>query len=232
MSTDTAPTEGQKSLEMEMLDTANDRFKRSFGSWFWGSMLAATLVHFAVLAFWPNLEASDVAFTMDEIEAIDLPPEIEIPPPPEQIQRPAEPVITEAQIDEDITIAPTTFEDNPMDDLPPPPTQGGVDISDQPTFTPYEVEPEVRNSREVQQALTREYPSILRDAGIGGVVIMWFFIDEEGVVQNVQVNESSGHASLDAAAERVAYEFRFSPALNRDQPVPVWVSIPIRFQTH
>jgi periplasmic protein TonB len=232
MSTETAPTEGQKSLEMEMLDTANDRFKRSFGSWFWGSMLAATLVHFAVLAFWPNLEASDVAFTMDEIEAIDLPPEIEIPPPPEQIQRPAEPVITEAQIDEDITIAPTTFEDNPMDDLPPPPTEGGVDISDQPTFTPYEVEPEVRNSREVQQALTREYPSILRDAGIGGVVVMWFFIDEEGIVQNVQVNESSGHASLDAAAERVAYEFRFSPALNRDQPVPVWVSIPIRFQTH
>jgi len=232
MSTETAPTEGQKSLEMEMLDTANDRFKRSFGSWFWGSMLAATLVHFAVLAFWPNLEASDMAYTMEEIEAIDLPPEIEIPPPPEQIQRPAEPVITEAQIDEDITIAPTTFEDNPMDDLPPPPTQGGVDISDQPTFTPYEVEPEVRNPREVQQALTREYPSILRDAGIGGVVVMWFFIDEQGNVQNVQVNQSSGHASLDAAAERVAYEFQFSPALNRDQPVPVWVQIPIRFQTH
>jgi protein TonB len=231
MSTEAAPNESQQTIEMEMLDTANDRFKRSFGSWFWGSMVAATLVHFAVLAFWPNLEASDVAFTMDEIEAIDLPPEIEIPPPPEQIQRPAEPVITEAQIDEDITLAPTTFEDNPMDDLPPPPTEGGVDISEQPTFTPYEVAPEVLNNREVQQALEREYPSILRDAGIGGLVMMHFFIDEQGVVQNAVVAQGSGHSALDAAAERVAYSFRFSPAVNRDQQVPVWVQIPIRFET-
>lgn len=232
MSSETRSPGGPAGLESEIYDTANDRFKRSFGAWFWGSMLAATLVHFAVMAFWPDLEASDLAFVMDEIEAIELPPEIEIPPPPEQIQRPAEPVITDAQIDEDITIAPTTFEDNPMEDLPPPPTQGGVDISEQPTFTPYEVEPELRNPREVQQALVREYPSILRDAGIGGVVEVWFFIDENGEVQNAQVNQSSGHESLDAAAERVAYAFRFSPALNRDQPVPVWVSIPIRFQTH
>jgi TonB family protein len=140
-------------------------------------------------------------------------------------------VITEAQIDEDITIAPTTFEDNPMDDLPPPPTQGAVDISEQPTFTPFEVEPEVRNPQEVRAALAREYPSILRDAGIGGVVLVYFFIDEEGVVQNAHVQTGSGHAALDGAALRVAYAFRFSPALNREQPVPVWVQIPIRFET-
>ena len=104
----------------DVFETANDRFKRSFGSWFWGSMVAATLVHFMVLAFWLTLTASDFAFVMDEIAAIDLLPEIEIPPPPEQIQRPANPVVTDAQIDEDITIAPTTFEDNLPDDLPPP----------------------------------------------------------------------------------------------------------------
>jgi TonB family protein len=231
MSNEAKPAEAAVPIELAVFDTANDHLKRSFNSWFWGSMLAATFVHFAVIAFWPNLEASDMTFTMDEIEAIELPPEIEIPPPPEQIQRPAEPVITEAQIDEDITIAPTTFEDNPMDDLPPPPTQGAVDISEQPTFTPFEVEPEVRNPQEVRAALAREYPSILRDAGIGGVVLVYFFIDEEGIVQNAHVQTSSGHAALDAAAARVAYAFRFSPALNREQPVPVWVQIPIRFET-
>ena len=104
-------------------------------------------------------------------------------------------------------------------------------VGQQPTFTPYEVEPEIRNVREVQQALQEEYPAVLRDAGIGGVVLVWFLIDEEGEVRNVVVNESSGHQALDAAAERVAHRFRFSPALNRDQPVPVWVQIPIRFQT-
>ena len=110
-------------------------------------------------------------------------------------------------------------------------TSQSAAVGEQPTFTPYEVEPEVRNVREIQQALQEEYPALLRDAGIGGVVIVWFYIDEEGEVRNTVVNQSSGHQALDAAAERVAHQFRFSPALNRDQPVPVWVQIPIRFQT-
>jgi periplasmic protein TonB len=217
--------------EVDLFETANDRFKRSFGSWFWGSMVAATIVHFMVMAFWPNLTASDFAFTMDEIEAIDLPPEIEIPPPPEQIQRPANPVVTEATIDEDITIAPTTFEDNLPEDLPPPREEAAVDIGDQPTFTPFTVAPEVRNRQAVGRALEREYPSLLRDAGIGGTVLMHFFIDETGVLQNVLVAESSGHQALDDAAMRVANVFEFTPAMNRDQQVPVWIQIPITFQT-
>jgi protein TonB len=193
-------------------------------------MVIATFVHFAILAFWPDLQATNMNFSMEELTAIELPPEIEIPPPPEQIQRPASPVVTDAQIDDDITIAPTTFDDNPITDLPPPPTQGTVDISDQPVFTPFEVNPELRNSAEVQRILEREYPTMLRDAGVGGVVVVWFFIDETGIVQNAQVNESSGQAQLDEAALRAAQQFRFTAAMNRDQPVAVWVQIPIRFE--
>jgi len=93
------------------------------------------------------------------------------------------------------------------------------------------VAPEVRNRNEIGRVLQREYPSTLRDAGIGGTVVMHFFIDEQGVVQNTLVAESSGHTALDQAAERVAQAFEFSPALNRDQRVPVWIQIPITFQT-
>ncbi len=234
MSTEPKVPEGQSEggeSEFTIFETANDRLKRSFGSWFWGSMVAATVVHFGLMAYWPTLEAADMAFTMEEMEAIDLPPEIEIPPPPEQIARPANPVVTDAQIDEDVTIAPTTFEENPIDDLPPPPTEGTVDISDQPTFTPYEVAPEVRNRAHVQRVLQREYPSVLRDAGVGGTVLMHFFINEQGIVDNVLVAESSGYERLDEAALRVAQEFEFTPAMNRDQQVPVWIQIPITFQT-
>jgi periplasmic protein TonB len=216
---------------LDTFETANDRFKQSFGSWFWSSMVVATVVHFALLAFWPTLQASDMTFTMDEISAIELPPEIEIPPPPEQIARPANPVVTDAVIDDDITIAPTTFEDNPIEDLPPPPTEAAIDISDQPTFTPFETAPEVRNRPHVQRVLEREYPSLLRDAGIGGTVLVHFFINDQGVVETALVAESSGHNQLDDAALRVAVEFEFTPALNRDQRVPVWVQIPITFTT-
>ena len=73
--------------------TANERLKQSFSSWFWGSMIAATLMHGGTFAFWPALTAEDISFEAEEIAAIELPPEIEIPPPPQAISRPATPVM-------------------------------------------------------------------------------------------------------------------------------------------
>ena len=215
---------------LEVKETANDRLKRSFSSWFWGSMIAATVVPFSGFAFWPELTAADFSFESDELEAIELPPEIEIPPPPQQIARPATPVMASADIDEDITIAPTTFEDNPVEELPPPPEEQVVDISAAPPFPPFTVAPDIQNRAEVIRAMEREYPPLLRDAGIGGTVQVFFFIDEEGTVQQFQINESSGHQALDDAALAVAGVYRFSAALNRDKRVPVWVSFGITFQ--
>ena len=211
-------------------ETANDRLKRGFTSKFWGSMIAATVVHFVLFAFWPELTAEDFSFESTELEAIELPPEIEIPPPPQQIARPATPIIATADIDEDITIAPTTFEDNPVEDLPPPPEEVTTDISAAPTFTPYTVAPSILNRAEVMRSMEREYPPLLRDAGIGGTVTVYFFIDEDGLVQDRQINDSSGHQALDDAAMAVSEIYRFSPALNRDKKVPVWVSFSITFQ--
>ncbi len=211
-------------------ETENDRFKRSFSSWFWGSMIAATVVHFMLFQFWPTLTAEDVSFTVEELETIELPPEIEIPPPPEQISRPATPVMAAADIDEDITIAPTTFEENPVEDLPPPPTERVVDLASAPVFTPMTVRPEIRNRNAVMAAMERAYPPILRDAGIGGQVVVWFFISEEGQVLDKRVSQSSGHTQLDNAALEVADVYQFTPALNRDQKVKVWIQIPITFQ--
>ena len=213
-------------------DSANDRLKKSWDNWFWGSMMVAAVVHFGVFQFWPEMSAEDVSFVTAELEAIELPPEIEIPPPPEAISRPATPVIAEAEVAEDITIAPTTFEDNPVSELPPPPDNSAAaqDLSAGPSFTPYTVAPDLINRAEVGRALEREYPPLLRDAGIGGTAQVWFFIDEEGRVQDFRVNISSGHAQLDDAALKVADLMRFTPALNREARVPVWVSFPITFQ--
>ncbi len=213
--------------------TANDRFKRSFGSWFWGSLILATLLHFALFAYWPDMTAADVSYSAPELEAIELPPEIEIPPPPQAISRPATPVIAAADISEDITIAPTTFAENPVNELPPPPADEvtETDISAAPVFTPYTVRPDIKNRDAIARALEREYPPLLRDAGIGGTVLVWFFIDERGAVQRTVVNQTSGHKALDDAALNVANIIQFTPALNRDKQVPVWISLPITFTT-
>lgn len=225
------PTAMPSETHLETVETANDRFKRSFGNWFWGSMIAATVLHFLVFQLWPEMTAADFTYSASELEAIELPPEVEIPPPPERIARPATPIIAEAELEEDITIAPTTFEDNPVSDLPPPPVSTSeTDIAAAPTFTPMTVRPEILNSAEVQRALEREYPSLLRDAGIGGRAVVWFFIDENGRVLDTRIDQSSGHAQLDDAALKVADIMRFSPAMNRDQRVQVWVQFPITFQ--
>ncbi|MBI4541377.1 MAG: energy transducer TonB [Gemmatimonadetes bacterium] len=230
-STVTTPSQG---LEARF-ETANDRFKKSFGAWFAGSIILASLFHFALFNYWPAMTAQDISFTAEELEAVELPPEIEIPPPPQAIARPGTPVVAETAVEEDITIAPTTFSENPVENLPPPPSQrgGGEDeeLAAAPRFTPMTVRPDILNRDEVGRALEREYPPLLRDAGIGGTVVVWFFIDEEGRVQRTQVAKSSGHKALDEAAIRVADLYRFSPAMNRDKKVKVWVQIPVTFKT-
>lgn len=211
--------------------TANERFKNHWRPLFWSMLIVATVLHAAAFVFWPEMQSEDMSFTSEELKTIELPPEIEIPPPPQQIARPATPVIAEASIDEDITIAPTTFEENPVEELPPPPAdeeQGN--IADAPTFTPYTVAPSIINERDVVRAMERAYPPLLRDAGIGGTVRVNFFIDEDGIVRNASIEETSGHEALDQAALDVAEVYRFSPALNRDKKVPVWVVFPITFQ--
>jgi protein TonB len=99
-----------------------------------------------------------------------------------------------------------------------------------PSFTPHTIKPRLINEADVQRALVREYPPILRDAGIGGQVEVWLYIDTEGKVQNTKVNKGSGYGQLDEAALKVGQTMRFTPAQNRDLKVPVWVSIPVTFR--
>lgn len=213
-------------------ESANGRFKNSFSSWFWSSMIAATMVHFGFFAYLEFAEPPDVSLNGEPPEVINLPPEVELPPQPEAIARPATPVIAPTDIETDITIAPTTFTSLSVGDLPEPPGEVALDVSAAPMFVPHTVKPDYTNAAEVMRALEREYPPLLRDAGIGGTVQVWFFIDENGAVQNQLVQETSGHEALDAAALRVAPVFRFTPALNRDKAVPVWISLPITFRTN
>ncbi len=110
-------------------------------------------------------------------------------------------------------------------DVAPPP----ADIAAQPVFTPMTVRPEITNVNEVIQAMEEAYPKMLRDAGVGGRVVVWFFITEAGEVADARISQSSGHAPLDDAALSVASVYDFTPALNVDTPVPVWVQFPISF---
>ncbi len=208
--------------------TANDRLKRRFSRIWWNSLSLAVVAHFLLFAFFPRLTAADIGETVAVTSLIDVPPPIDIPPTPERIARPATPVAS-ATVDVNVTIEPTTIEAYTAEQLAPPPAGTGSDPSLVPHFVPTTVRPELRNRADVERALERLYPSMLRDAGIGGVAHVWFYISETGSVVRTMLNESSGHDGLDDAALKVADVMRFSPAYNRDRAVAVWVSVPIRF---
>ena len=213
---------------------ANDRFKSRFSSWFWEAVALATVLHFLAFALWPDMSAAGISSGERAITTFDLPPDIEVPPPPAAVARPATPQVSEAVIDDDVTIGATTFADNPVALLPPPPAttssgQAGRDLADAPRFTPTTVWPELKNPGAARAALERSYPPMLRDAGIGGSVTVWFFLDEAGQVVKKQLSRSSGYPPLDTAALKVAEVMQFSPAWNMDKKVPVWVEIEVVF---
>lgn len=212
------------------LQKAHQRTHHEQRGTIWGGIILSTCLHFAVFGLWPAMAAEDIGTTSREIKTIEIPLEVIVPPAPEALARPPVPVISDNLVDDDITIPPTTWDVyRPVDSLPPP-TETAQDPGHDRGFTPFTVAPTLRNRDEVARALEREYPALLRDAQIGGVVHVWFHIDEEGQVLDARVERSSGHQSLDQAALRVAEMMRFSPALNLDKAVPVWVQFPVRFQ--
>ncbi len=218
-----------------------------------GATLVSTVVHAALVgsAVWVTMQAGEEAASAEEVEFVELVEDVAPPPPPPP------PPVDQPQMQDVVRGFQTlSVPDVVPPDIPPP---GAFTISEadftgegleggrsegrdttvvvmeevnreEPVFTPYTVAPDLRNREEVGRALEREYPPLLRDAGIGGTVVVYLFIDEEGMVQNTRVHTSSGHTSLDEAALRVGTVMTFSPAMNRDKKVPVWVSLPITFQ--
>ena len=112
-------------------------------------------------------------------------------------------------------------------------TPQGTQITDElargPAPIPFTRQVILRNRVEVGAALEEEYPTLLRGAGVGGTAMAWLLLDADGVLRDTRIDQSSGHEALDLAAIRVARVMRFSPAMNGEVPVPVWVSIPITF---
>lgn len=208
--------------------TANDQFKRGNNTTVQVGVLSAVLFHFGLFVLVRPFEAADLGTVADEIEAISLPPEVKIPPPPEQIARPATPRVASVEVADDVTIEATTFEANPVENLPPPPSGGSP--ADRPSFIPYDTPPAMRNRGQIVQLLERYYPRNLKDAGIGGRVELWLYVNEQGRVERSEVKTSAGNPLLDEAAQKVAADMEFTPAKNRDKVTAVWVSQWVTFE--
>jgi protein TonB len=74
------------------------------------------------------------------------------------------------------------------------------------------------------------YPGNARRRGHAGTVLLMVYVTEKGEAGQVRVFESSGHASLDRAAEKAVADWRFEPGTSDGVPTGMWVKIPILFE--
>jgi protein TonB len=74
-----------------------------------------------------------------------------------------------------------------------------------------------------------DYPLLLRDQGVGGVVWLRVWVEPDGSARNVSLLKGSGYRLLDEAALRAVRSWRFIPARRGEHTLASWVEFPIRF---
>ena len=74
-----------------------------------------------------------------------------------------------------------------------------------------------------------EYPILLREQDVGGVVWLRVWVDSEGRPGEIKLAKGSGFRLLDDAALRAVRQWRFIPARTGEQKLASWVEFPIRF---
>ncbi|HEX5726766.1 MAG TPA: TonB family protein [Longimicrobiaceae bacterium] len=90
--------------------------------------------------------------------------------------------------------------------------------------------PSLSNRSEVQRQVERNYPPLLRDAGVTGSATLRMRVNEDGRVDAESITvESATHDQFGEAAKKAVQRMRFRPAKVGGRPVKVWVTLPIEF---
>lgn len=74
------------------------------------------------------------------------------------------------------------------------------------------------------------YPRRARRRGYEGTVVLKAFVTETGSVTDVRLVESSGYRLLDQSALKTVRAWHFTPARRGDQPIAMWVTVPVKFE--
>lgn len=90
--------------------------------------------------------------------------------------------------------------------------------------------PVISNPRYRSPPSPPEYPRRALEAGIEGTVLVRVTISADGHIVAVLVHQSSGNASLDAAALKAVRGWSFMPAQRDGKTIPSIVQLPVRFK--
>ncbi len=74
------------------------------------------------------------------------------------------------------------------------------------------------------------YPRIAKKRGYEGTVLLSVLVNKNGLVDNIWIFESCGYTILDNAALDAVKDWIFEPGRSGDEPIEMWVEVPVRFE--
>jgi protein TonB len=201
------------------MGSANFEFKAKYMRTLEITLLIAVGLHVLAIYTVPPIELKPYSLKEEKLIAIEVPDDIVIPPPPEEIERPVLP--TEMEISDDVSIEETIPETDFNPFAPPeiPEETGSGDA-----FYAFD-SPPVAIKKEAAV-----YPELASAAGAEGTVLVEVTIDKNGRVISARVVQSDTIKSLEEAAKKAAMGYLFSPAKQRDVPVKARIVIPFEFR--
>lgn len=115
-----------------------------------------------------------------------------------------------------------------LEDVPDPPPLLG------PSPAPVQRDPFIPRDKEPELigGLRLNYPDWARNAGMKGKAFVKALINIDGRATDVKIVISSGYEILDDAAIQAIKKSRWQPAMQRDEPVRVWITIAVKFLLH
>ena len=213
-------------------------------------IIAAIIVHMLALGtYWTvwYIQEQNRVYATRILEYADLGPPPALTDAPEMpegpVEAPSRPVIgipepvDDAEVSAEMTIATQTEmsqsiapviqdieEENIIIEAP---EEENIRIEDEAlpppdAFVAFEIEPKPITP------ITPEYPELARKAGIEGTVWVKILIDKRGNVRDAQIIRGIG-AGLDEAAVEALKNTKYTPAIQNNQPVAVWVAQRIIF---
>ena len=203
------------------MNTAQTRFKEGYSKYIAEAFFATLIVHFLVFYLIPPFEFAPYKPVIDQVTVLIDEIPIDIITEPDEIRQPVInqiPIIDDGPGEEEIEMPKTSLKDiNDFKFAPMP---------------PQEVEPFVAWDRMpvLVKAFTPAYPSLARDAGIEGKVLLRVTIGSDGRVEKASVIRSDVTPAMEKAAIAAVLQFEFEPAMQRNIPVRSLMAVPVWFR--
>ena len=74
------------------------------------------------------------------------------------------------------------------------------------------------------------YPGRARKRGQQGTVVLQVLVNTNGMVDDLEIETSSGFGSLDHAAAAAVRKWSFEPGRRGEEKIPMWVRVPVTFK--